>query len=163
MDYIVLECTQTMEFCRWGHKPYGLWVPVEAIRRTKRRGNNLVVEIVYLAAMPGYAFVPRSNWVECRRHVPSQYRVSVMEYDYVGRPKTVSLDDLTRMQEFIQGERLESLALEDAPLVIGDKVTIMVAPFEGMRGTIQKIRNDSVRLLVGTKYISLNPRFLQKV
>jgi transcription antitermination factor NusG len=86
-----------------------------------------------------------------------------MEYDYVGRPKTVSLDDLTRMQEFIQGERLESLALEDAPLVIGDKVTIMVAPFEGMRGTIQKIRNDSVRLLVGTKYISLNPRFLQKV
>lgn len=144
MDYVVLRCHDAVEFAKWGHASYGVWIPTER-KVTTIRGKAYTR---YVAAFPGYAFIPRTFWSECRRRCPIKYSVRVLGYDLAGRPRTVPLSALAQMQSILnkhaEDKRSEPPVKPERALSAGDPILIAgAAMFDGMTGAFIKYKGDS--------------------
>lgn len=160
-DYVVLECTQTLDFWRWGRNRFDIWVPVE------RRWETLDGVRVYndTSPLPGYAFVPPEHWQRCLETAPPQYNASVLEYKWDGQPRTVSVAELREMQQVLN-EHMAAAHGGPVPAPrawvpkVGHRVEVRVPPFTGLQGVITKLRAGSVRVLIGTKFVTTRAHFL---
>lgn len=162
--YVIVECTNTLEFMLWGAGAYEVWAPTEFRKVIRgRNGDKKVVE-ERCAALPGYAFVPLANFPEMRRHVPSRFRMTVFRFDALGRPCTCTLkelqvmdsllkDDIAANMFFAKGETVRLLSL--ALLGLDDLETY---------GTVERVKQcgDAVVRLASGTLTQVSRRYLQK-
>lgn len=165
--YVILECTDTYNFAQWAKsKGWPIWIPVSPEWRTKKDGKR---EMVYRAAVPGYAFIQSSRWDAFRRAIPPCYSARPMGYDCNGYPHTCIGDQLEYMQQVILKDfdnRLSNyveIAVTGSEIFkVGQTVTVIAGPFYGLTGTVTRVRNNKLRVLFGDKYINL-PCALMKI
>jgi len=171
-EYVVLECRDTLNFGRWGgEEGFALWVPREDITRVARRGNKMVKVTSTYAAMPGFAFIERSEYRELLRRAPTWlYNPRAHKFDRTGRPFTCLLSELQRMSAVLAGEAnphhvsaTTAPHSEPTPVVyeVGAKVQCVAGPFATFIGIVQPNKTkQTVRVKFGTTYVSLAPKLL---
>lgn len=150
IDYVILECTQTLRLFQWGQKHgYPIWIPL------RREGDRT------LAAMPGYAFIPDSGYREILAAIPPGFRARVLRYDEEGWPRTCKVTELIAMQKLLNSERISERQKMQAPRYrVGQAVRIIAGPFKGVEAVIEKVRRNTVRLVTRLGYLSIPPEFL---
>lgn len=144
MQYVILECTNTYRLYLWGQdNGLTVWVP---LRHEKGRT---------VAAMPGYAFVPAHELKDFKRKVPPTYRAHVFRYSEEGEPRTCPVEDLEIMQRVINDA--ERVPLPDPAVVfkLGQRVRVVLGPFAGQDGVIEKVRGQTLRLVLTKAYITI--------
>lgn len=149
MQFVILECRNTLDFARWG-KLFEVWVPRQK-DVTIKNGERIEKTV---AAMPGYAFVPVPQHREVLRKCASHFMARVMEYRPDGEtPRTVHVDELQKMQLMLQEPPKKS---KTATYVEGDRAIVTAGPFAGFEGIVQKgCTMKTVRLSLGKRFVNL--------
>ena len=161
-QYAVLTCTNTMKFVEWGREAYELWAPIQ--RDAVFNKKTGVHDHKSTAALPGYCFVPARKALACQYMAPPKFYCAFLGYDSYGTPLAVRSEVLFDMQTMLNDEASAQAKPGSrwAPRV-GDRVAFRVPPLAGMVATVEYVRTGSVRVLVGTKFITTSPVFLQPV
>lgn len=131
-DYVILTCYNAGALFEWGRNLHKIWIPLFDGR----------------PAMNGYAFLPTQRWPELRRRSPEHFQVKAFGHDFLGRPKTITMAELTDMQQYLNDYRGE------ADIRLGDFVEIVIGPFGGLVGRVLKIKGQDARLLLGNRYLT---------
>lgn len=151
-DFIILSCSRTLELFRWGSKDHNVWIPLKKVRVPRGQGPNRRMVNTEIAALPGYAFVPRYDWTPMRRRCPSKFHVRPLGYDLLGRPRCCSIENLITMQKILNGEHTPARNKESTEVIRFKKgQAVLISsdhPFlAGFKGTIERIKSCGVARL----------------
>lgn len=171
--YVIFKCSDTLALCVEAARD-GLesWVPVvNKVTRQPKTGKTLTTR---QAAVPGYIFIPLRRmdsfklWCETRdvsvtvilhSTGPDPHNTE-LEHTMAKRPATVLPDVL----EVLQASCILHNASETTPTYQkGDHIKILMGLGEGNEGVVHTVRNNSLRVLVGTKYIGVPLHFVEKL
>lgn len=162
MKYVILECKQTLDFVSWGSFDYGVWSPTEMVKSIRLTKNGPVVKERRVAVMPGYAFVPRKNYHELRRHAPGTYGLKVLAYNAVNQPQTCTLYELHQMEHALLSEPDPKESPDYA--VEGDRVICKLGPFAGFQGVAAKGSTvNIIRILINNRYVKMPRQYAERL
>lgn len=166
-EYNVLTCFDTKVFAEWAeNRGCPVWIPLEKYRTVGPDGKTVVKT---RAALTGYAFIPvaeTSSLLDIEE--ASRFNARLLAWHEDSAPKTVSLDELSRMQKLLneEWERAIGAGAQDQAAVfsVGDKVRCIAGPFEGLEGRVEGRKKDKgLRVLFGTLHVTISLVFLQLV
>jgi transcription antitermination factor NusG len=146
MDYLIVECSNTLEFSTWG-EDFGVWIP---IAKERQEGGRVVKK----AAMPGYAFIPKPAVIRCMGAAPAKFRVRVL-WGFLSA-SLVPDTELAVMQQILNDEFIPAKETKaPSPKAIGDWITIKAGPFKDCTGRVVSIKPGYCRVLLGKRYVSI--------
>lgn len=151
--YVVGTCRRTLDVLHWGWGVHGLWTPTYVMNTPRGKGR--------VCAMPGYIFVPADSWAVCLGVAPPFFALHILSPPSDPRPYTVALSELLDMEATLRSLTGPGAT---APAYVpseGDMVRLLCAPFTGMCGVVERVRNTTARVLVGTKFVTVDHNFLQ--
>lgn len=111
--------------------------------------------------LPGYAFMPEDRWPLCELPVRWRYRLRPLHPSGQDGACTVGLEALHRMQEAALTFATRARAGKPPPLRVGQRVEFIVEPFRGMVAQVTRIRANSVRVLMGARYVTTTAAYLR--
>lgn len=159
--HVLFKCSNTLALYHEGrHAGFTPWIPV-LHKRTVGRDHK--ARTLAVAAIPGYQFVPWSQWVDYTVWIGMHGKPASLcssPHSYHGLA-TVTAEELLILQEACL--QLDNKFKGVAPLQVNDRIRILHGALEGFEGVVTEVRNTSVRVLVGTKYVGLPIVFATKV
>lgn len=164
--YALFECNSatTKALCEMS-RAAGIetWVPLVFKHKVDKTGK---VTKHTVAAIPGYIFVPYQDWRSFMTWLSfnniSGTRICMTGPPDYRRTIKVHLSELEILNQACH--ELSERSPESGPVFkAGDRVKITFGVFEGFEGQVCSTRNNSVRVLIGTKYVGLPIVFVEKL
>lgn len=152
MQYLALTCTNTRGLIEREYHSLGAWSP-----------HYHTPEGSVVCLLPGYAFMPLSNWPLCDPYRRSRYRLRPLHPSGRRDWCVLSLEALRDMEEAALAYGRPEPGPARPVYKLGQRVRFIHGPFVGMEGRINSIRKETVRVLLGVRYVTTSPAFVEPV